>query len=69
MRCRGDGIDPMRVDGADPVWCIECGGAAQSGIEPHRVRLDDRKGGDMAEWPPYLRVREWPKTTTEETDR
>lgn len=26
-----------------------------------RVRLTDRKGGDMSEWPEHLRVREWPE--------
>jgi protein gp37 len=26
-----------------------------------RVRLKDKKGGDMNEWPEYLRVREWPR--------
>jgi len=25
-----------------------------------RLHLDDRKGADMAEWPPDLQVREWP---------
>ena len=28
---------------------------------PVRVRLRDRKGGDMAEWPVDLRVREFPR--------
>lgn len=28
-RCRGTGIDPVRVDW-DPDWCSECGGASQS---------------------------------------
>lgn len=28
---------------------------------PVRVRLKDRKGGDMAEWPEDLRVREFPR--------
>lgn len=28
---------------------------------PVRVRLDDRKGGDPAEWPADLRIREWPQ--------
>jgi hypothetical protein len=26
-----------------------------------RVHLNDRKGGDMSEWPEVLRVREFPK--------
>jgi len=32
------------------------------GYGVHDVRLDDRKGGDPAEWPEDLRVREWPDT-------
>lgn len=28
--------------------------------DPVRIRLTSRKGGDMAEWPADLRVREWP---------
>jgi len=28
-RCRGTGIDPVRVGGVDPDWCSECGGTAQ----------------------------------------
>lgn len=31
---------------------------------PVRVRLDDRSGGDPAEWPEDLRVREWPQSNT-----
>lgn len=27
----------------------------------HDVRLKDRKGGDMSEWPECLRVRQWPE--------
>lgn len=30
-------------------------------VHPVRVRLRDRKGGDPAEWPEHLRVREVPK--------
>ena len=29
---------------------------------PFELRLRDRKGGDMAEWPEDLRVREFPTT-------
>lgn len=36
---------------------------------PVRVRLRDRKGGDPAEWPPDLRVREMPRTLTPEPTR
>ena len=32
--------------------------------ETGRVRLKDKKGGVMEEWPEALRVREWPDTTT-----
>lgn len=33
-----------------------------------QMRLRDRKGGDMAEWPEDLRVREFPRATMEGTD-
>lgn len=32
--------------------------------DPVRIRLRDRKGGDPAEWPEDLRVREWPEMRT-----
>jgi protein gp37 len=36
----------------------------QMGANPidvgHPIALDDLKGGDMAEWPVELQVREWP---------
>ena len=28
---------------------------------PVRVRLKDKKGGSIEEWPPDLRIREFPK--------
>lgn len=58
--CRGDGIDPVLVEGTDPDWCSECGGAAGS-LAPERLVLKKRKGNDMAEWPADLRVREFPE--------
>jgi protein gp37 len=61
-RCRGDGIDPVRV-GHDPEYCSECGGASQ-GSEPEPLELTDRKGGAMEEWPPDLRVRDLPGVHT-----
>ena len=39
-----------------PQWTEACESHA------HALRLRDRKGGDMAEWPAELRVREWPAT-------
>lgn len=45
--------------GALPVK--ECDGAKCGRCQrPHKVYLKDRKGGDMAEWPEDLRVREFP---------
>ena len=35
----------------------DCG---PSGRRPERMLLEDRKGGEPAEWPEDLRVREWP---------
>lgn len=33
----------------------------QMGAKPVELRLQSNKGGDMAEWPEDLRVRQWPK--------
>lgn len=30
-------------------------------VQPEQLRLNDRKGGDMSEWPEDLRVREFPR--------
>jgi protein gp37 len=56
--------------------CRESGVAVfikQLGAKPRDgetlIRLKDRKGGDPNEWPPDLRVREWPKTMNAETNQ
>jgi protein gp37 len=59
-RCTGDGIDPVRVDGADPEWCSRCGGAAQS-LDAGPLKFPSKKGGDWSAWPEDLRVREYPR--------
>lgn len=50
--------------GAKPyrMWETRMGGmsGAQMYDEPEELLLGDRKGGDPAEWPADLRVREWP---------
>ena len=42
-----------------PVFVKQLGGRWRA--EPVRVKVKDRKGGDMAEWPEDLRVREYPR--------
>ena len=54
VRCGGRGIARSN-DGSDPDWCGECAGGT-----PWALALASRKGGDMAEWPADLRVREVP---------
>jgi protein gp37 len=49
--------------GAFPVEYREVGTSKGGAHAPMDLR--DRKGGDMAEWPADLRVREWPKRTAE----
>ena len=50
-QCRAAGV---------PVFVKQLG-AHVIGDDGARVRLRDRKGGDMSEWPDDLRVREWPR--------
>jgi protein gp37 len=59
-QCRAAGAPVlMKQLGARPVWSDE----DDSSEPPHwgRISLRDRKGGDMAEWPEDLRVREYPR--------
>ncbi len=42
-------------------FCKQLGADPIDGLAGCSVRLRDRKGGDMAEWPPELRVREFPE--------
>jgi hypothetical protein len=51
-------IKQMGSNAVDP-WADT--GALISNREPAVPDFNDRKGGDMAEWPSELRVREYPK--------
>ena len=56
-RCQG-GNTPIMTDGngkSVAVDCIRC-----NGTKTERYVLADKKGGDMAEWPVDLRIREFP---------
>ena len=49
-----------------PVFVKQLGSRPEQGLENAPLRmmglgLKDRKGGEMAEWPPDLRVREYPQ--------
>ncbi len=76
-QCKGVGVSVfvkqlganviVRNDGCSE-WLDECGlsleyveGTPQFQGDPVRVRLDDRKGGDMPQWPETVRVREFPR--------
>lgn len=64
LRCHHCGTsgpsDMFDVAGADDgnVFCNQCGREI-----PCEYNLNDKKGGDMDEWPEDLRVREYPETT------
>jgi protein gp37 len=45
--------------GARPVYDVQMTGEPET-VHRNDLRLRDRKGGDPAEWPEDLRVREWP---------
>lgn len=63
----GPGARPCHVDWIRSIkeQCLAAGVLVfvkQLGAQPVGIaRLRDRKGGDMAEWPEDLRVREWPQ--------
>lgn len=44
------------------AWPIEPRDPRNVDMDRDRVRLDSKKGGDPAEWPEDLRVRQWPRT-------
>ena len=48
------------------VFDKQVGSAAVAGPSHRRVLTKDRKGGDMAEWPAALRVREFPSCAIRE---
>lgn len=66
-QCKASGVSCfVKQLGADPYEeRIEYGvgpwGPAKEGIAEDRLKLKNRKGGDMAEWPEDLRVREMPE--------
>jgi len=70
----GAGARPMHLDWVESLWC-DCQEFAvdlfvkQLGAHPvdaaGPLRLHDKKGGDMAEWPEHLRVREFPAARAE----
>jgi protein gp37 len=50
--------DPLHIDG----WTAVRNNATDGAAEFYRyLTLKNRKGGDIAEWPPSLRVREYPR--------
>ena len=58
-QCKAAGVAVhVKQLGSRPVW------TTTDGEPPHfgRITFRDKKGGDMAEWPKALRVREFPKT-------
>ena len=55
-QCRGQNV---------PVFVKQLGARPFSHQAGGLLQLTSRKGGDMSEWPPDLRVREWPRCITE----
>jgi len=60
-QCGTAGV-PMFVKqmGQRPIWTVPPSGAPDDGGDLIELRLRHRKGGDPAEWPHDLRVREFP---------
>lgn len=58
-QCRGAGV-PVFVKqlGASPYESVSAATVGKGGVG---LALKESKGGDMAEWPEDLRVREWPR--------
>lgn len=58
-QCRGAGV-PVFVKqlGASPYESVSAATVGKGGVG---LALKESKGGDMAEWPADLRVREWPR--------
>jgi protein gp37 len=57
------GARPFRAGGEDEtLWGPTVRGREGDALDmPGEVRLDNRKGGDMSEWPTELRVRQFPE--------
>jgi len=53
--------DCHAIAGGPRVFIKQLGSCPFDNRTAYALRPSDRKGGDMAEWPPDLRVREWPK--------
>lgn len=61
QQCRAAGVKAfVKQLGAKPYFIA----ATAPSAGPMDLNLDDKKGGDMAEWPADLRVREFPDFTT-----
>jgi protein gp37 len=62
------GARPFRAAGEDETdWGPTARGSEYDAFDqPGEVRLDDRKGGDMSEWPKHLRVRQFPTNPGEQ---
>lgn len=66
-QCRAAGVAPfVKQLGARPFAPVNEGGGVVlgSGLVPVRLKLADPSGGDPAEWPEDLRVREFPWVPT-----
>ena len=61
QQCRAAGV-PVFVKQLGAFPFAEASRATQADLAMFGHRLKDRKGGDPAEWPEDLRVREWPST-------
>lgn len=57
------GSRPMVGDLHDGIGWTEVGARVDYEHETGRIALRDRKGGDPAEWPEDLRVRQWPEVS------
>lgn len=51
----------QETDGWPPLTQFHCEYMGLDGDAPVNVRLCDKKGGDILEWPKDLRVQEWPE--------
>lgn len=59
-QCQAGGVASfVKQLGADPKETVE--GTRGEGVMDYCVRLKDKKGGDIEEWPEDLRIREFPK--------
>ena len=60
--CKAAGVAAFfKQAGARPMRMLHPVGAPEGEWEPVRLRLADKKGGDLAELPQDLQVREYPR--------